>query len=219
MCVKPFAALALVDLLITKVQDTRRQKIFKREHELLLRSVVLFMGHVMRSVVQRPMQDATLESMPDGTRLLVVDWAMKWLALYHREQQSAFYAKAGLNWHQVCVIDKNGKTGGITQLLPEAKQTSWQVFNLFVHAVNDLKTTDPTVTGVIGQSDNAGCYHSLDLMLRLGLAGASGEMLVKVLEWLYSEAQDGKDVADRFIGTKKGQVKMWVKGGYDAVTA
>ena len=219
MCVKPFAALALVDLLITKVQDTRRQKIFKREHELLLRSVVLFMGHVMRSVVQRPMQDATLESMPDGTRLLVVDWAMKWLALYHREQQSAFYAKAGLNWHQVCVIDKNGKTGGITQLLPEAKQTSWQVFNLFVHAVNDLKTTDPTVTGVIGQSDNAGCYHSLDLMLRLGLAGASGEMLVKVLEWLYSEAQDGKDVADRFIGTKKGQVKLWVKEGNDAVTA
>ena len=71
-----------------------------------------------------------------------------------------------------------------------------------MHAVNDLKTTDPTVTGVIGQSDNAGCYHSLDLMLRLGLAGASGEMLVKVLEWLYSEAQDGKDVADRFIGTK-----------------
>ena len=160
------------------------------------------MGHVMRSVVQSPMQDATLESMPDGTRLLVVDWAMKWLALYHHKQQSAFYAKAGLNWHQVCVIDKSGKTNGITQLLPEAKQTSWQVFNLFVHAVNDLKRTEPTVTGVIGQSDNAGCYHSLDLMLQLGLAGASGEMLVKALEWLFSKAQNGKDVADRFNGTK-----------------
>ena len=219
MCVKPFAALALVDFLITKVPDNRRQKMFKREHELLLRSVVLFMGHVVRSVVQRPMQDATLESMPEGTRLLVIDWAMKWLALYHREQQSAFYAKAGLSWHQVCVVDKTGKTNGIVQLLPEAKQTSWQVFNLFVQAVNDLKTTDPTVTGVIGQSDNAGCYHSLDLMLRLGLAGASGEMLVKVLEWLFSEAQDGKDVADRVIGTKKGQVKQWVKDGNDAVTA
>ena len=88
MCVKPFAALALVDFLITKVQDNCRQKMFKREHELLRRSVVLFMGHVVRSVVQRPMQDATLESMPEGTRLLVIDWAMKWLALYHREQQS-----------------------------------------------------------------------------------------------------------------------------------
>ena len=177
------------------------------------------MGHVMHSVVQRPMQDATLESMPEGTRLLVIDWAMKWLALYHREQQSAFYAKAGLSWHQVCVVDKTGKTNGIVQLLPEAKQTSWQVFNLFVQAVNELKTTDPTVTGVIGQSDNAGCYHSLDLMLRLGLARGSGELLVRVLEWLFSEAQDGKDVADRVIGTKKGRVKQRVKDGNDAVTA
>ena len=41
-------------------------------------------------------------------------------------------------------------------LLTEAKQTSWQLFNLFVQAVNELKITDPTVTGVIGQSDKAG---------------------------------------------------------------
>ena len=73
--------------------------------------------------------------------------------------------------------------------------------------------------GVIGQSDNAGCYHSLDLMLRLGLAGANGQMLVKVLKWIFSEAQDGKDIADRIIGTEKGQVRRWVKCGNDAVTA
>ena len=65
--------------------------------------------------------------------------------------------------------------------MPEAKQISWQVFNLFVHAVNELKTSEPTVTGVIGQSDNAGCYHSLDLLIHLGLADASEEMLVKVV--------------------------------------
>ena len=44
-------------------------------------------------------------------------------------------------------------------------------------------------------------------------------MLVKVLKWMYSEAQDGKDVADRFIGTKKGHVEQWVKAGNDAATA
>ena len=105
MCVKPFAALALVDLMITKVRNERQKKIFKREHELHLRNIILFMGHIVRSVVQRPMQDATIESMDANHRVVVVDWAMKWLALYHREQQSAFYAKAGLNWHQVCVIE------------------------------------------------------------------------------------------------------------------
>ena len=56
-------------------------------------------------------------------------------------------------------------------------------------------------------------------MLRLGLAGAKGQMLVKVLKWIFSEAQDGKDIADRIIGTEKGQVRRWVKCGSDAVTA
>ena len=56
-------------------------------------------------------------------------------------------------------------------------------------------------------------------MIRLGLAGASGEMLVKVLKWIFSEAQDGKDIADRIIGTEKGQVRRWVKCRNDAVTA
>ena len=46
----------------------------------------------------------------------------------------------------------------------------------------------------------------------------SGETLVKALEWLYSEAQDGKDVADCFIGTKKGLVKLWMKGGNGSVS-
>ena len=50
-------------------------------------SIVLFLGHIVRSVVQRPMQDATIDSMSADTRLVVVDWAMRWLALYAREQQ------------------------------------------------------------------------------------------------------------------------------------
>ena len=57
------------------------------------------------------------------------------------------------------------------------------------------------------------------LKMRLGLADASGEILVKVLKWIFSEAQDGKGVADRFIGTKKGHVKQWAKAGTDAATA
>ena len=70
-----------------------------------------------------------------------------------------------------------------------------------------------------GQSDNAGCYHSLDLLIRLGLAGAGGEILVKVLNWLCSEAQDGNGICDRFIGTEKGHLECWVKAGNDATTA
>ena len=34
MCVKPFAALALVDFMISKVRDVRQKQIFKRKHDL-----------------------------------------------------------------------------------------------------------------------------------------------------------------------------------------
>ena len=68
MCVKPFRALALVNLMISKLPDERRRKLLQCEHEVLLRNLVLFMGHVVHSVVQRPMQDATLDSFSDNTQ-------------------------------------------------------------------------------------------------------------------------------------------------------
>ena len=63
----------------------------------------------------------------------------------------------------------------MVQLLPEAKQTSWQVFNLSEQAVSELKNSEPTVTGVIGQSDNAGCDHSPDLLICLALRARVGK--------------------------------------------
>ena len=40
-----------------------------------------------------------------------------------------------------------------------------------------------------------------------------------MLKCIFSEAQDGKDIADRIIGTEKGQVCRWEKCGKDAATA
>ena len=87
------------------------------------------------------------------------------------------HTKAGLNWHQVCTIDKQGNTIGMVQLLPGAILTDFLTGFQLVHA--SCPRVDK-VTGVIGQSEFAGCYHSLDLMLRLGLAGGSRQMLVEV---------------------------------------
>ena len=82
ICVKSFRAV-MCHYIFSKMTDERRWKLFKPEHEVLLRKVVLFRGHVVRSVVQRPMQDATLDSMNENTRLMVDDWAMKWLERTH----------------------------------------------------------------------------------------------------------------------------------------
>ena len=119
---------------------------FQRKHEMLLRNVVLFMGHVVRSVVQGSMQDATLDNLSENTRPIVVDWAMQ-----------------GASRKENRLLQMEGNTNGMVQLLQEEKQT---------------------VTGVIGQLDNAGCYHSFNLMLTLGLAGG-GQVLVIVLKWIF----------------------------------
>jgi hypothetical protein len=77
--------------------------------------------------------------------------------------------------------------------------------------VQQLKNEDPTTRKVIVQSDNAGCYHSLELILRLGLA--HNHMAIPVVGWLYSEAQDGKDVCDRTIGPLKQHLRNTAKQG------
>ena len=48
MCVKPFPALAFVDFMISKVRDVRQKQIFKREHDLHLKCIVLFTGHIVK---------------------------------------------------------------------------------------------------------------------------------------------------------------------------
>ena len=93
------------------------------------------------------------------------------------------------------------------QLLPEAKQTSWQVFILFLQAVNGLENKGASVSVVTGQSENAGAEVR------------AGKMLVKVLKWICSEAQDGKDIADHLIGKGNYQVHFWVKNSNAAVSA
>ena len=42
---------------------------------------------------------------------------------------------------------------------------------------------------------------------------------MKVVKWLFNEAQNGKDMCDRVIGTEKGHLEFWVDQGNDAATA
>jgi hypothetical protein len=60
-------------------------------------------------------------------KLVVIDWAMKWLAFFFREKQEQFYGKAGLSWHQAVAIDNNGICTGFVHLAEEAKQDAAQV--------------------------------------------------------------------------------------------
>ena len=51
---------------------------------------------------------------------ILIDWAMKWLAKYSREQQAKFYAMAGRNFEQAVVIDHTGAIIGIVHQADKA---------------------------------------------------------------------------------------------------
>ena len=53
------------------------KNMFKREHDMYPRNIGLLMGHIVWSVVQRPMQDVTIESMGENTCVDGGEWAMK----------------------------------------------------------------------------------------------------------------------------------------------
>ena len=80
-------------------------------------------------------------------------------------------------------------------------QNSKQIFNLLANALNVIKNNYEHINGAHTQCDGAGCYKTLGLLVRLGLA--EPKLDVPITEYNHSESNDGKDMCDRFISTKK----------------
>ena len=129
--------------------------------------------------------------------------------------QENFFAKAGINWHQTVVIFRAGKIWGFVHAADESTKKATQVFFILCDVLKRLRETCPNIKKVIFQSDSAGCYHTLDLISRIAVS----DMALEVLEWMFSEAQAGKDVCDRLIAPQKTCVRNYVKQEHDVETA
>ena len=64
-----------------------------------MQEIHAYMAHVMRAIVQGPMQDECMSEMHPKCVYIIIHWAMKCLAKYYREQQANFFAKAGRSFH------------------------------------------------------------------------------------------------------------------------
>ena len=116
-----------------------------------------------------------------------------------QHKQINVVVKEAMNVTVEWVIDKYNKMQGwigITFVFStrRARQTESCSFYLKLSRLDGrcsicLCSRHQTVAGVIGQLDTAWCYLSLDVMIHLGLAGSSGELLVKVLKEVFSEAR------------------------------
>ena len=67
-------------------------------------AIVQWKAHIMRSVNQECAKQDILARLDQGSCLIVMDWAMKFLQLRYREKRSDWYGKRGLSWHISSVI-------------------------------------------------------------------------------------------------------------------
>ena len=170
-------------------------------------------GHYLRSIVQRNQQKIIESNLMKDQVFIIMDWDMKFLALRYREKMELFFAKAGLNWHEaVCMfLDENDvvMVKSLTHLCDSTTQGSQTVAAILGHIFMTLKSNYPFLESAIIQTDNAGCYHSLEFMIPALIYGLRER--ISISQILFSEAQDGKNSCDRVLASKKGLISSFVE--------
>ena len=99
--------------------------------------------HVLRSCNQEAAKQKVLSSLDKNSALIVIDWAMKFLQLRHREKQSDWYGKEGIRWHVSSVITKNDKTAKIevstyTHLIDSCSQDWFSVASILENHLKNI---------------------------------------------------------------------------------
>ena len=93
------------------------------------------------------------------------------------------------------------KKNFITYVANGSDQNSNQVFHLLANALTVIKKNYEHINGACEHSDGAGSYKSLGLLVRLDLTGPKLDM--PIVEYDHSESNDGKDMCNKLISTKK----------------
>ncbi|VDI78538.1 Hypothetical predicted protein, partial [Mytilus galloprovincialis] len=185
-------------------------------------------AHCIRTVHQEQARRDVLLQLKSHQCLIVMDWAMKFLPIKHRETQADFYGKKGIGWHISSVITTS-------QILDESPATPTDKFDVqtFVHILqlgtqgwfsvahiltdllNQLSVRT-TVNEVFLKSDNAGCYHCAPLLSFIQHLNSYSP--IKVLQYNFSEAQSGKDICDAKTAHCKMHMIRYSGEGHDIVT-
>jgi uncharacterized protein YkvS len=178
--------------------------------------------HVLRSCNQETAKQKVLSSLDESSALIVIDWAMKFLQLRHREKQSDWYGKRGISWHVSSVVTKNAETAEIevstyAHLIDSCTQDWYAVASILENLLKNVRKRYPVITNVYLRSDEAGCYHNNLLIASLKDIGK--RVGVNVVSYDYSEPQHGKDICDRTLCPMKLAIRRYCDEGHDILSA
>ena len=165
-------------------------------------------------------------SLKENQVLIIVDWAMKYLPQTFRETQSEWFGKQGISWHISCALclkesdDQNEPEQALeifsfVHLLNRGNQGWFSVSQILLDTFTQLKEKRPRLSEVFIKSDNAGCYHSLQLLAFLWKCQAENKLPLKILEYNFSEVQSGKDICDSRTGTCRLHMCNYTNEGHD----
>jgi hypothetical protein len=140
---------------------------------------------------------------------------MKFEVTKHMETQAAWFAKRGLSWHvTVLAFNENKKLQTVTlvHLLEDNSQDSNCILGI-ADSVFSFISKNFENTQINIRSDNAGCYHSQDVVCLLPLF--SNKNNIKLGSYHFSEPQLGKDICDRKISVLKKVILQFINDGND----
>ena len=198
-----------------------QQKDIPYDFEQAVRAINQWKAHVMRKTNQERAKQDVLAKLDSSSRLVVMDWAMKFLQLRYREKQSDWYGKRGLSWHVSSVVSRDELTKKFqvttyAHLFDQCTQDWYSVASIIEHLLTHLKAKHPSLESVYFRSDEAGCYHNNLLVAAVRDIGERVGITVKNYD--FSEPQSGKDICDRILCPLKASIREHCSEGHDILT-
>ena len=133
---------------------------------------------------------------------------MKFLPQKYRESQSDWFAKPGISCHIGVVVRKvqeHFQHQAFIHIVENSKQDSFSVVRIKEHTLCMLKNEHPKLTTAFLCQDNAGCYHSVNMLASCVQMKAKTGITVQMVD--FSDPQGGKGSCDRKAATLKAHVR------------
>lgn len=102
-------------------------------------------------------------------------------------------------------------------IVQNCNQESNAVVGIIGHTLRSLKEHHSEINKAYLRKDNAGCYHSVEMLTSCLLMEESTG--IKVCRVDFSDPQGGKGLCDRKAATIKAHVLRYVNEGNDVITA
>ena len=177
-------------------------------------------AHQLRSCRQDEARTSILDNLHENSVHITQDWAMKFLSQKYRESQSDWLAKRGISWHIGVVVRKvqeHFQHKAFIHIVENGKQDSFTVVRITEHTLCMLKNEHPELTTAFLCQDNAGSYHSAEMLASCAQMKAKTGIAIQWVD--FSDPQGGKGSCDRKAATIKAHVRRYINEGHDVLIA